>query len=82
MLLAVALACMTTSIGLTSSAANYFEEINNGKLNYKLNAIIVSVISILIATLGVDDIWFPLLSILQILYPIVIVLVILTFLGF
>jgi LIVCS family branched-chain amino acid:cation transporter len=80
--LAVALACMTTSIGLTSSAANYFEEITNGKLNYKLNAIIVSVMSILIATLGVDDIVAFAFPILQILYPIVIVLVILTFLGF
>ncbi|NSJ92344.1 branched-chain amino acid transport system II carrier protein, partial [Coprococcus sp. MSK.21.13] len=64
------------------SAANYFEEITNGKLNYKLNAIIVSVMSILIATLGVDDIVAFAFPILQILYPIVIVLVILTFLGF
>lgn len=80
--LAVALACMTTSIGLTSSAAKYFEDITNGKLNYKLNAIIVSIMSILIATLGVDDIIAFAFPILQILYPIVIVLVILTFLGF
>lgn len=80
--LAVALACMTTSIGLTSSAAKYFEDITNGKLNYKLNAIIVSIMSILIATLGVDDIVAFAFPILQILYPIVIVLVILTFLGF
>lgn len=80
--LAVALACMTTSIGLTSSAAKYFEDITNGKLSYRLNAIIVSIMSILIATLGVDDIVAFAFPILQILYPIVIVLVILTFLGF
>ena len=80
--LAVALACMTTSIGLTSSAAKYFEDITNGKLNYRVNAIIVSIMSILIATLGVDDIVAFAFPILQILYPIVIVLVILTFLGF
>ena len=80
--LAVALACMTTSIGLTSSAAKYFEDITNGKLSYRLNAIIVSIMSILIATLGVDDIIAFAFPILQILYPIVIVLVILTFLGF
>lgn len=80
--LAVALACLTTSIGLTSSAANYFEEISNGKLKYKFNAIAISILSILLATLGVDKIIVFASPILQILYPIVIVLVILTFLGF
>lgn len=80
--LAVALACMTTSIGLTSSAAKYFEDVTNGKLNYKVNAIVVSIMSILIASLGVDDIVAFAVPVLQILYPIVIVLVILTFLGF
>ncbi|QBD87904.1 branched-chain amino acid transport system II carrier protein [Clostridium tetani] len=80
--LAVALACMTTSIGLTSSAAKYFEDITNGKLKYKVNAIVISIMSILIASLGVDDIVAFAVPVLQILYPIVIVLVILTFLGF
>lgn len=80
--LAVALACLTTSIGLTSSAANYFEEISKGKLKYKFNAIVISILSILLATLGVDKIIVFAFPILQILYPIVIVLVILTFLGF
>ncbi|CDI50364.1 branched-chain amino acid transport system II carrier protein [Clostridium tetani] len=80
--LAVALACMTTSIGLTSSAAKYFEDVTNGKLNYKVNSIVISIMSILIASLGVDDIIAFAVPVLQILYPIVIVLVILTFLGF
>lgn len=73
---------MTTSIGLTSSAAKYFEDITNGKLKYKVNAIVISIMSILIASLGVDDIVAFAVPVLQILYPIVIVLVILTFLGF
>lgn len=79
--LAVALACLTTSIGLTSSAAKYFEELSNGKLSYTVNSIIISVWSILTATMGVDKIVVLSVPILKILYPIVMVLVILTLFG-
>ncbi|WP_027625924.1 branched-chain amino acid transport system II carrier protein [Clostridium lundense] len=79
--LAVALACLTTSIGLTSSAAKYFEELSNGKLSYTANSIIISIWSILTATMGVDKIVVLSVPILKILYPIVMVLVILTLFG-
>lgn len=78
---AVALACLTTSIGLTSSAAKYFEELSNGKLSYKVNSIIISIWSILTASMGVDKIVVLSVPILKILYPIVMVLVILTLFG-
>ncbi|WP_315117642.1 branched-chain amino acid transport system II carrier protein [uncultured Clostridium sp.] len=79
--LAVGLACLTTSIGLTSSASSFFEKISNGKLSYKFNAIVISITSIIIASMGVDTIVSLAVPILQILYPIVIVLVIMTLLG-
>ncbi|PRR77342.1 Branched-chain amino acid transport system 2 carrier protein [Clostridium liquoris] len=78
---AVALACLTTSIGLTSSAAKYFEGLSKDKLSYRTNSIIITIWSILMATMGVDKIVVLSGPILQILYPIVIVLVILTLLG-
>ncbi|MBM7870144.1 LIVCS family branched-chain amino acid:cation transporter [Clostridium pascui] len=77
----VALACLTTSIGLTSSAAKYFSDLFNNKVSYTFNAIIISVISILISLLGVDTIVALAVPILQILYPIVMVLVILTLMS-
>ena len=79
--LAVALACLTTSIGLTSSASSFFESISNGKLSYKANAIVISIVSIIIALKGVDKIVLLAVPILQILYPIVMVLVITTLIG-
>lgn len=77
----VALACLTTSIGLTSAAAKYFSDLSNNKISYTFNAIIISIVSILIAMLGVDTIVTLAVPILQILYPIVMVLVILTLMG-
>lgn len=77
----VALACLTTSIGLTSSAAKYFSDLFNNKVSYTFNAIIISVVSILISLLGVDTIVALAVPILQILYPIVMVLVILTLMS-
>ncbi|WP_186430924.1 branched-chain amino acid transport system II carrier protein [Clostridium sp. BSD9I1] len=77
----VALACLTTSIGLTSSAAKYFSDLFNNKISYTFNAIIISVVSILISMLGVDTIVALAVPILQILYPIVMVLVILTLMS-
>lgn len=77
----VALACLTTSIGLTSSAAKYFSDLFNNKISYSFNAIVISIVSILIAMLGVDTIIALAVPILQILYPIVMVLVIMTLMG-
>ena len=54
--LAMGLACLSTSIGLITAGANFFEKITKGKLSYKFNAIIISVISFSVALLGVDKI--------------------------
>ncbi len=79
--LAVSLACLTTSIGLLSSGAKYFDKISKGKLSYKTNAIVMALVSGVIATKGVDSIVILAVPILQILYPIVIILIVVTLLG-
>ena len=78
---AVALACLTTSIGLTTTGATYFSNLSRGKLSYKVAAILISVLSMAIALLGVDHIVGLTTPILKILYPIIIVLVLLTLIG-
>ena len=72
---AVTLACLTTSIGLTITAAHYFSDLSKGKCSYTLTACIISAISILIASMGVDRIVGITGPILNILYPVIIVLV-------
>lgn len=79
--IAMGLACLTTSIGLISAGSSFFEEISKGKLPYKVNAIVISVISIVIGSLGVDNIIKISGPILNILYPVAITLIITTILG-
>lgn len=79
--IAMGLACLTTSIGLLTTGANFFEKISNGKLSFKVNAIIISAISLGVATLGVDDIVVLSVPILNILYPVSITLIVTTLLS-
>ena len=79
--IAVALACLTTSIGLTSTGATYFSNLSKGKISYKVAAVLISILSMAIALLGVDRIVGLTTPVLKILYPIIIVLVLLTLLG-
>lgn len=73
--LAVALACLTTSVGLTSAAGNFFEDISNGKIKYGVTVIVVVVISFLLSLIGVDAIIALAGPVLTIVYPIIIALV-------
>ncbi|MBD7916045.1 branched-chain amino acid transport system II carrier protein [Clostridium sp. Sa3CUN1] len=73
--LAMGLACLTTSIGLLTAGSNFFDKISNGKLPFKINAIVISVVSLFIATLGVDNIVVLSVPILNILYPVSITLI-------
>lgn len=77
--ISVSLACLTTSIGLTATGAEYFSELTKGKLPYWLAAILISLISMGIALMGVDRIVGITLPVLKILYPVIIVLVGFTF---
>lgn len=73
--LAVALACLTTSVGLTSAAGNFFEDISNGKIKYGITVIVVTVISFALSLIGVDAIIALAGPVLTIVYPIIIALV-------
>ena len=79
--IAMFLACLTTSIGLLSAGSSFFEKISNGRLPFKLNAIIISIISLFIGTLGVDSIIVLSAPILNILYPVCITLIITTLIS-
>ena len=76
--IAIGLACLTTSIGLLTAGSSFFEKASNGKLSYKMNALVISLISIIIGSLGVDKIVKISGPILTILYPVTITLIVTT----
>ena len=77
----VALACLTTSIGLTSATAQFFEKITYGKLKYELIVTVVCVFSAVVSNFGVSTIIQFAAPILDIIYPATMVLVIMTLFG-
>lgn len=76
--LTVGLACLTTSIGLTSASGDFFNKITKGKLSYSVVAVSTVAISALIATMGVENIVSFSVPILCLSYPVVIVLIVMT----
>ena len=73
---AMALACLTTSIGLITAGADYFETITKGKLSYKFNVLAISIVSFTVALLGVDNIVVFSAPILNLLYPVSITIIV------
>ncbi|MGL5258355.1 MAG: branched-chain amino acid transport system II carrier protein [Proteocatella sp.] len=74
----VGLACLTTAIGLTSAAGDFFSGITKGKLSYKMVTIITVVMSAIIASMGVEKIIAFSVPILCLSYPVVIVLIVMS----
>lgn len=75
----VLLACLSTSIGLITSCGAYFHSLLPG-ISYKTWVAIFSVISFGVAMFGLQTIIVAAIPVLMFIYPIVIALVILTFL--
>ncbi|WP_131038731.1 branched-chain amino acid transport system II carrier protein [Clostridioides difficile] len=73
----VALACLTTAIGLSSAAGQYFSTLTDGKLKYEHIVIVVCVFSAIISNFGVSTIIQFSSPILSMVYPATITLVIL-----
>ncbi len=69
-------ACITTSIGLTATVGQFFNDLSKDKISYKTIVIISTLISIVISNIGVENIVTFADPILKIVYPIAIVLVI------
>ena len=77
----VALACLTTAIGLTSAAGRYFSGLTNGKLKYEHIVVAVCVFSAVISNFGVSTIIKFSAPILSIVYPATITLILLSLFG-
>lgn len=77
--LAIIFACLTTSVGLVSSCAQYFSNIMP-KLSYKTIVLLLSIFSAIIANVGLTQLIKISLPILIMIYPLAIVLIVLTFL--
>ena len=63
-------ACLTTAVGLTSVAAEYYEEVSKGRLSYKVLVVAICAISTVISTVGVSDIIKIAGPLLDIIYPV------------
>lgn len=74
-------ACLTTAIALLSSSAEFFTKLFKEKISYNVIAIILTIVSVLMATNDVDQIVSLAGPALDIIYPVVIVLIVLTLLG-
>lgn len=74
----VAFACLTTSIGLTSVTAKYFEDVSNKKLKYSHLVAFICIFSSIASNLGVDKIISIAAPILTIIYPVSILLVVMS----
>lgn len=75
----VALACLTTAIGLTSAAASYFSGLTRGKVSYSAFVTIICVFSAAVSNFGIDTIVSFSSPILTVVYPAVLTLVVLSF---
>lgn len=76
----VFLACLTTSIGLVTACASYFNKLLP-VINYKAFVVIFSVFAGLVANIGLSKIISYSVPVLMAVYPLTVVLVILTFLN-
>ena len=76
---AVLLACLTTSIGLTTAFADYFHSLFP-KYSYKKIAACVCIFSFVVANVGLSTLISISLPVLMMIYPVTVVLILLSFL--
>ncbi len=69
------LACLTTAIALTSAVADYFARITKSRLGYTEGVIMCTLISVILAINGVDEIIHYAGALLNFIYPITLVLI-------
>ena len=77
----VGLACVTTAVALTSSAAAYFNELCCGKVSYKVFVIAICVFSAVVSNLGLDRIVAVAAPVLDVIYPPTLVLIFISLLA-
>ena len=76
-----AVACLKTAIGLVTSCGETFEKIFPNGPSYRVWAVIFSLLSFLIANVGLDAIIAYSLPVLMFLYPLAVTLILLTLCG-
>ncbi|WP_031513548.1 branched-chain amino acid transport system II carrier protein [Desulfofalx alkaliphila] len=74
----IALACLTTAIGLVSSCGRFFNRLTNEKISYNTVCIIAVLVSLLLSNMGLAKILEVSVPLLVTVHPIVIVLVLLS----
>lgn len=74
---AITLACLTTAIGLVASCGEFFNRLSNNRISYNAVVIITTLVSLLLANLGLAKILVISVPLLEFVYPIIIVLIIL-----
>ena len=75
----VALACVTTAIGLVTSAADYFSRLSGGRLPYTWLVVSICVFSAVVSNVGLDQIVSIAGPVLDVVYPPTLVLIVLSF---
>lgn len=70
-------ACITTSIGLTTSISGYFHELSGGQLQYQRLCLYISLFSLVVSNFGLNNIIKFSIPVICMLYPIVIAIVLL-----
>lgn len=72
----VSFACLTTSVGLVATIADFFSDITHKKMPYKANVVVLTIASGFISIIGVDAIVEVAGPMLTVLYPMAIMLMI------
>ncbi|ABS21864.1 branched-chain amino acid transport system II carrier protein [Bacillus cytotoxicus NVH 391-98] len=76
--LVITLACLTTSVGLTSACAGFFTKLFP-KLSHRMIVTMVCVFSLVVSNLGLTQLIAVTLPVLMIIYPVAIVLIVLSY---
>lgn len=71
----IALACLTTSVALTSAVGTYFSKVLRNKISYKVLVIITCAIATVLSVTGVDNIIAYAYPFLAFVYPVVITMI-------
>lgn len=77
----IALACITTAVALVSSAASFFAKLANDKISYSVFVVVICLSSAVISNLGLDMIIAIATPVLDIVYPPMLVLILLSWFG-
>ena len=77
--LIVFFACLTTAIGLTSSAADYFSDLTKGKISYRALVLIICAVGVVVSNFGISTIISVASPLLTVVYPVFLTQIVLSF---